>query len=178
MDCDQDPEQPSDHVHPAASRATAQGAWRAEVRRVRSGEMQRDAVSATRFAAMAAMAAIAALAVLAQDWSAAGTAIGWLGFNFFMRWWLARDRFGPRLDLDRFRIDPVSQECDCGAGDLDPLGLRMVAVVVGLEAAVLFIGAVVLRASLSILLIGIVAVIPVSITIARAIARRAHPPSR
>jgi hypothetical protein len=134
-------------------------------------------MSATRFALMAAMAVIAALALLAQDWAAAGTVIGWLGLNFFMRWWLARERFGPRLDLDDFRIDPVSEECDCDASDLDPLGLRMVAVLVGLETAVLFIGGVVLRASLSTSLIGIVAVIPVSITIARSLAR-AHSRSR
>jgi hypothetical protein len=140
--------------------------------------MQRDALTATRFALMAAVAVIAALAVLAQDWSAAGTAIGWLGFNFFIRWSLARERFGPRLELDRFRIDPVLDECPCDADDLDPLGLRTVAVVVGLEAAVLFIGGVILHASLAILLIGIVAVIPLSITIARAMARRAHPRAR
>jgi hypothetical protein len=165
-------------VHPAPATATAEAAWRAWVRGVASRAMHRDAMSATRFALMAALAVIAALAVLGQDWSAAGTVIGWLGFNFFMRWWLARERFGPRLDLDQFRIDPVSEECDCDASDLDPLGLRMVAVLVGLEAAVLFIGVVVLDASLSTLLIGIVAVIPVSITIARAMARRAHRPSR
>lgn len=127
---------------------------------------------------IAAMVPIAALAVLAQDWSLAGTAIGWLGFSLLMRWWRPRERFGPRLDLDQLRIDPIRPECDCGADDLDRLGLRIVAVVVGLQAALLFIGVVVLHASLSMLLIGTVAVIPVSITIAREMARRPHPSSR
>jgi hypothetical protein len=165
-------------VHSRAMTSTAQELGGPRAAEYALSDMQRDAVSATRYALMAALAMIAALAVLAQDWSAAGTTIGWLGFNVFARWWEARKRFGPRLDLDQFRIDPVSEECPCGAGDLDPLGLRMVAVVVGLEAAVLLIGGLVLHASLSILLVGIVAVIPVSITIARAIAPRTHPHSR
>jgi hypothetical protein len=53
------------------------------------------------------MTAVGTLAALGHDWEVAGTAIGWVAFNLFVLWASAEDRF-RRLDLEPFRIDPLS----------------------------------------------------------------------
>jgi hypothetical protein len=97
-----------------------------------------------------------------------------------MEWRLDRvdgtDRFRSRCEIDQFRIDG-----DPEGPTRDPrkrFGPVMVAVVLGWAIAVLVIGDVVLRVPSWAVTIGIVAVIPVSLLVAVALAYRLPPSLR
>jgi hypothetical protein len=95
----------------------------------------RQVLDVTRIAVLAAMGCGCAgcdSARLGSRWDRSGLR----RFNLFVMWASAEDRFRPRVDLDAFRIDPLPDDNPNATPDLMRLGPTMIAVMVGLEAAI------------------------------------------
>jgi hypothetical protein len=120
--------------------------------------------------------AVAAVTSAAQhDWQAAVTFAAIIALRLLL-WGFASERLRPRANLDSFRLDAITDEPKRGM-PLDPerLGPIMIAVVLGWTAAVFIIGDVVLHAQSWTVIVGIVAVLPLSLGAAMLLVRRLPP---
>lgn len=122
------------------------------------------------------MTGVGAWAAVDHDSAAVGTALGWLAFNLFIVWATSGEGFRPRIDLDAFRIDPISRERQARRPRTRPdarlapgrLARITVGMVLAAEALLLLLGALLLHLPAVVLVIWMVAVVPVSITVSLA----------